>query len=181
MTSGPVVDGAVVRSTVRAFLGLGSNVGDSRALLAAAVADLEGTARVQVVGLSRLYRTAAVELEDQPDFLNIVVEVATSLGPLELLDEAQRLERDAGRERTVRWGPRTLDVDVLWYDGILIDEERLQVPHPRMEERRFVLEPLAELDPHLLLPSGRSVREALADTLEQAVEVNDPQKERDAL
>lgn len=179
MTSGPEVDGAPspASATVRAFLGLGSNVGDSRALLAAAVADLERMARVRVVGLSRLYRTAAVGLEDQPDFLNLVVEVATSLGPFELLDEAQRLEREAGRERTVRWGPRTLDVDVLWYDGILIDEERLRVPHPRMEERRFVLEPLAELAPHLVLPSGRSVLEALADTLEQAVEVLDPPKE----
>lgn len=181
MTSEPEVDGVIVRSTVRAFLGLGSNVGDSRALLAAAVADLEGTPGVQVVGLSRVYRTAAVGFEDQPDFLNIVVQVETSLGPFDLLDEAQRLEREAGRERTVRWGPRTLDVDLLWYDDLLIDEERLQVPHPRMEERRFVLEPLAELDPHLVLPSGRSVREALAGTLEQAVDVIDPPKERDAL
>ncbi len=177
MTSGPEVDGATAPATVRAFLGLGSNVGDSRALLATAVAGLEGTAGVRVVGLSRLYRTAPVDLEDQPDFLNLVVEMSTSLGPFELLDEAERLEREAGRERTVRWGPRTLDVDVLWYDGILIDEERLQVPHPRMEERRFVLEPLAELAPQLVLPSGRSVLEALADTLEQAVEVLDPPKE----
>lgn len=176
MTSEPEVDGAITPATVRAFLGLGSNVGDSRALLAAAVAGLEAATGVQVVGLSRVYRTSAVGLEDQPDFLNIVVEVATSLGPIELLDEAQRLEREAGRERTVRWGPRTLDVDVLWYDGILIDEQRLQVPHPRMEERRFVLEPLAELDLHLTLPSGRSVCEALADTLEQAVEVIDSPK-----
>jgi 2-amino-4-hydroxy-6-hydroxymethyldihydropteridine diphosphokinase len=132
---------------------------------------------VFVTGLSRIYRSAAVGLEDQPDFLNMVVEIQTTLTAEGLLAVVQGLEQEAGRERTVRWGPRTLDIDVLWYDGIFIDVEGLTVPHPRLEERRFVLEPLADLAPDLVLASGRSVRESLALTLEQDVTVADPGKE----
>ncbi len=161
--------GGGAQGSAVAYLGLGSNQGDSRALLAGAVRGLSAVPGVSVTRSSRYYRTAAVGLEDQPDFLNLVVEIVTGLGPLELLDVAQALERDAGRVRTVRWGPRTLDVDILWYDGIFMDHDRLRVPHPRMEERRFVLEPLAELAPDLLLESGRTVRAALAEVLDQDV------------
>jgi 2-amino-4-hydroxy-6-hydroxymethyldihydropteridine diphosphokinase len=160
-----------------AYLGMGSNQGDSRAFLVGAVAGLMEAAGVFVTGLSRVYRTAAIGLEDQPDFLNMVVEVRTVLLPEELLALTQGLEQEAGRERTVRWGPRTLDVDILWYDGTFIDTDDLNVPHPRMEERRFVLEPLADLAADLLLPSGRTVRESLAMTLDQDVTVADPEKE----
>lgn len=160
-----------------AYLGLGSNLGDSHSLLTAAVESLADHPRVVLVGVSRRYRTAAVGFEDQPDFVNMVVGVLTTLDPFGLLGLCQDVERAAGRERLVRWGPRTLDVDVLWYDGTFIDHERLQVPHPRMEERRFVLEPLADLAPDLVLGSGRSVREALAGTLEQEVTAVDPGKE----
>ncbi|MHB8867242.1 MAG: 2-amino-4-hydroxy-6-hydroxymethyldihydropteridine diphosphokinase [Thermoleophilia bacterium] len=165
----------VVRVT--AYLGLGSNIGDADSYLTAAVHALVEQPRIFLTGVSRRYRTAAIGLEDQPDFRNMVVQIVTSLGPFELLDVCQLLETDAGRERIVRWGPRTLDVDVLWYDGTFIDHERLQVPHPRMEERRFVLEPLADLAPELVLGSGRSVREALAGTLDQEVVPVDPRKE----
>ena len=160
------------------YLGLGSNQGDSRALLLEAVRGLSLVPGVSVTRSSRYYRTAAIGLEDQPDFLNVVVEIVTDLGPLELLEVAQALERHAGRVRTVRWGPRTLDVDILWYDGIFMDHDRLRLPHPRMEERRFVLEPLAELAPDLVLGSGRTVRAALAGVLEQDVAVAaDPTEE----
>ena len=162
---------------VTAYLGLGSNQGDPRALLVAAVGGLVDAPGVFVTQISRFYLTAAVGLEDQPDFLNIVVEISTSLSPFELLDLARTLEERAGRVRTVRWGPRTLDVDILWYDGSFIDHEHLQVPHPRMEERRFVLEPLSELAPDLVLSSGRTVRESLRRTLDQAVTPADPGKE----
>jgi 2-amino-4-hydroxy-6-hydroxymethyldihydropteridine diphosphokinase len=146
--------------------------------LAGAVRALSAVPDVSVTRSSRYYRTAAIGVEDQPDFLNLVVEIVTGLGPLQLLEVAQALERDAGRVRTVRWGPRTLDVDILWYDGIFMDHDRLRLPHPRMEERRFVLEPLAELAPDLALDSGRTVRAALAGVLEQDVAVvADPTEE----
>lgn len=161
-----------------AYLGLGSNQGDSRALLAEAVGGLMAAPGVFVTRLSRLYRTSAIGLEDQPDFLNMVVEIVTTVDPVELLRITQALENDAGRVRTVRWGPRTLDVDILWYDGIFMDHDVLRLPHPRMEERRFVLEPLAELAPDLVLGSGRTVRAALAEVLGQDVTaVVDPVKE----
>src|SRR5680860_975132 len=88
-------------------------------------------------------------------------EVKTELRPRALLDRIHVIERQAGRKRSVRWGPRTLDIDILWYDERRISEMHLQVPHPRIEERRFVLEPWSELAPELVLPSGRRVREAL--------------------
>jgi len=163
---------------VVAYLGLGSNQGDSLALLVGAVSGLIATPGVFVTRLSRYYRTSAIGLEDQPDFLNLVVEIRTRLDPRDLLSVVQALEKDAGRVRTVRWGPRTLDVDILWYDGIFTDHDRLRLPHPRMEERRFVLEPLAELAPELVLGSGRTVRAALAGVLDQdVVAVADPRKE----
>ena len=132
---------------VLVFVGLGSNQGDSIALLERAVDGLGALPGTSVVACSSLYRTAAVGLEDQPDFLNQVVALRTTLTPAQLLAAGQALETAAHRVRSVRWGPRTLDVDILWYDGITRGGERLTLPHPRLEERRFVLEPLAELAP----------------------------------
>ena len=131
---------------MRAFLGLGSNLGDRWAHLRAAVAALP-----DVVAVSPVYETSPVGgPEDQGPYLNCVVELSTELGPRELLGVAQRLEAAAGRERHERWGPRTLDVDVLLVDDLTVDEPDLVVPHPRMWERRFVLAPLADLAPDLL-------------------------------
>lgn len=130
----------------RAFLGLGSNLGDRIAHLRAAVAGLRDVAAV-----SSVYETAPVGgPDDQGPYLNLVVELDTPLDPWGLLAVCQQAEAAAGREREVRWGPRTLDVDVLWIDGEIVDEPDLQVPHPRMWERRFVLAPLAELAPELV-------------------------------
>ena len=127
----------------RALLGLGSNMGDSWALLRTAVASLDG-----VVAVSPVYRTAPMGGPDGQDpYLNIVVAIDTELSPRELLDECHRLETAADRVRIERWGPRTLDVDIEWIDGVVIDEPDLQIPHPRMRERRFVMAPLADIAP----------------------------------
>jgi 2-amino-4-hydroxy-6-hydroxymethyldihydropteridine diphosphokinase len=142
-------------------VGLGSNLGDSEALLAEARERLALLRETRVAAASALYVTAPVGGPDQPDYLNQVVELYTPLAAHELLGETQRIERELGRTREVRWGPRTIDIDILWYHGFSAAEPDLQIPHPRLEERRFVLEPLAELAPDLVLPSGQSVIEAL--------------------
>lgn len=130
----------------RAFLGLGSNVGDRAALLRDAVAALP-----DVVAVSPVYETEPVGGPGgQPPYLNLVVELWTARSARALLGVAHGLEAGAGRERRERWGPRTLDVDVLWVDGEAVDEPDLVVPHPRMGERRFVLAPLGDLAPELV-------------------------------
>ena len=128
----------------RAFLSLGSNLGDRRATLAAAVAALE-----DVVAVSPVYETDPVGGPTQGPYLNIVVELATGRSARELLKAALALEVEAGRERRVRWGPRTLDIDVLLVEGESVDEPDLRVPHPRMHARGFVMVPLADLAPDL--------------------------------
>jgi len=130
---------------VRAFLGLGSNLGDREALLRRAVASLP-----DVVAVSPLYETEPVGGPEQGAFLNLVVELDTERSPRELLDLCQGLEADADRVRLERWGPRTLDADVLLVGDLAVDEPDLVVPHPRMWERRFVLAPLADLAPELV-------------------------------
>ena len=125
--------------------------------------------RTSVTRSSGLYKTAPVGGPEQDDYLNQVVEIRTALSPRRLLEAIGRIEVVLGRERLVRWGPRSIDVDILWYDGSSVAEADLEVPHPRIEERRFVLEPLAELAPGLVLPSGRTVEEALGRVMDQAV------------
>jgi 2-amino-4-hydroxy-6-hydroxymethyldihydropteridine diphosphokinase len=133
----------------RAFIGLGSNLGDRRALLRQAVEQLGAAG--DLVGVSALYETEPVGgPEEQDPYLNLVVELSTGDTPRELLERSRALEAAAGRVRTVRWGPRTLDADVLWVEGWQVDEEDLVVPHPRLWERRFVVQPLADLAPDLV-------------------------------
>ncbi|MEO0493255.1 MAG: 2-amino-4-hydroxy-6-hydroxymethyldihydropteridine diphosphokinase [Actinomycetota bacterium] len=142
-------------TTRRALLGLGSNMGDRVEYLLAAVAAIP-----DLVAVSDAYETDPVGGIEQEPFLNIVVELATTLTPHELLDVCRERERAADRVRVVRWGPRTLDVDVLWVDGEIVDDEPdLIVPHPRMFERAFVLVPLADLAADLL-PDGYDVAAA---------------------
>ena len=131
----------------RAFLGLGSNLGERRELLAAAVAAIP-----DLVAVSPLYETDPVGGPEQGAFLNLVVELDTPMSARELLVLCSELEAAAERVREVRWGPRTLDVDVLWVDGETVAEPDLEVPHPRMWERRFVLAPLRDLAPDLVSP-----------------------------
>ena len=129
----------------RAFLGLGSNLGARRSHLRRAVNGLD-----DVVAVSPVYETAPVGGPEQGAFLNLVVELDTALDARGLLEVCAALEKEADRVREVRWGPRTLDVDVLWVDGQVVDEPDLQVPHPRMWTRRFVLAPLRDLAPDLV-------------------------------
>ena len=146
----------------RVFIGLGANLGDREALLSRACALLAALPGTIVTAASRFYETAPVGGPEQGDYLNQVVELCTTLTPARLLASTQRIEAELGRERLVRWGPRSVDLDILWYDGFTAAGADLEVPHPRMEQRRFVLEPLAELAPELVLPSGRTVAAALA-------------------
>ncbi len=131
----------------RAYLGIGSNLGERLAYLQLAVDELASAEGVTVVGVSPVYETAPVGGPEQPDYLNAVVAVDTTLAAHELLRVAQAVETEAERVRSVRWGPRTLDVDVLLVGDERIDTLDLVVPHPRMGERAFVVVPLADLDP----------------------------------
>ena len=138
-----------------AYLGLGANLGDRLANLQRAVDLLDEQRGIRVIRSSRVYETDPVGGHEQPDYLNAVLEVRTELPPRELLDACQRVEADLGRVRTERWGPRPIDVDILTYDDVAMDEEDLVIPHPRMHERGFVLVPLGELTSDPPLPGGR--------------------------
>ncbi len=140
---------------VRAYLALGSNLGDRVAHLQLAVDALAGIAGVRVAAVSHVYETAPVGGPPQDAYLNAVVAVDTDLGPHELLARCHEVEELAARERRERWGPRTLDVDVLLVDDITLDEPDLVIPHPRMWERGFVLAPLRDVAPDLV-DSGES-------------------------
>lgn len=131
-------------AAVRAFLGLGSNLGDRRSTLVEAVGSI-----YELVAVSPLYETEPVGGIEQGAFYNIVVELETTRSPFELLALCHELEQAQGRVRDVRWGPRTLDVDVLLYGDQKVDEPDLTVPHPRMTERNFVMAPLLDLAPEL--------------------------------
>jgi len=146
----------------RAYLALGSNLGDRLAHLQRAVDALAAGAGVTVVSVSRVYETAPVGGPPQDAYLNAVVAVDTGLEPLGLLRLAQRIEQDERRVRAERWGPRTLDVDVLLYDDLTLDGADLTIPHPRMWERGFVLAPLRDVAPELVEAAGtwEGVREA---------------------
>ena len=137
-----------------AHLGLGSNLGDRLGHLQQAVDMLHATKGVTVVAVSHVYETAPVGGPEQDDFLNAVVAVETTLDPWSLLDVAQACERAAHRVRGERWGPRTLDVDVLRYGDVRIADSRLTVPHPRLHERGFVLAPLRDVAPGLVPDVG---------------------------
>jgi 2-amino-4-hydroxy-6-hydroxymethyldihydropteridine diphosphokinase len=143
---------------VRAFLALGSNLGDRLANLQRAAGLLALMKGIRLVKSSRVYETEPVGGPPQPDYLNAVIEAATTLSPRELLEACLAVEREMGRERRERWGPRVIDVDVLTYGDEQVKEAGLQIPHPRMAERGFVLAPLLELDADPPLPGGLSVR-----------------------
>ncbi len=139
----------------KAYLGLGSNLGDRLANLQRAVELLAGQRGLTVLRSSRVYETDPVGGPPQPDFLNAVVEVQTSLMPGELLTACREAEEALVRVRDEHWGPRTIDIDILTFGDDVIEEPDLTVPHPRMHERGFVLAPLLELDPDPRLPGGR--------------------------
>lgn len=130
---------------MRTFLSLGSNVGDRRSTLLTALQSLP-----DVVAVSPVYETDPVGGPEQGPYLNVVAELDTALAPLDLLGICHRVESAANRVRDVRWGPRTLDIDIVWMEGVELDTERLTIPHPRWRSRRFVLTPLRDLAPDLV-------------------------------
>lgn len=139
------------RSTVRAYLGLGGNIGEPARAMAASLRALDAAEHVRVTAVSSLYRTPPWGLSEQPDFLNAVAAVDTGLPARALLELCLETERALKRVRAERWGPRVIDMDILLYGGRTIDEDGLQVPHPRMGERAFVLAPLAEIAPGIVM------------------------------
>jgi 2-amino-4-hydroxy-6-hydroxymethyldihydropteridine diphosphokinase len=163
------------RDQVTAYLGLGSNLGDRAENLQRALELLGRTgdlARdrsgvevaqvrngIEVAQVSPVYETDPVGYLDQPPFLNLVAEIRTNLAPVPLLQACLRAERDLGRVRTVRWGPRSIDIDILLYGALTLREPDLEIPHPRLWERAFVLIPLLDLRPDLPGPDGRPARE----------------------
>ena len=151
------------------YLALGSNLGDRRANLSAA-RDHLASVDLTITRASAIYETEPRDLVQQPWFLNQVIEAETSLFPRQLLARAQKIERDMGRKRTQPKGPRVIDIDILLFGEAVIHTPDLEIPHPRMLERRFVLDPLAELAPDLRHPvTGRSMREALGAVMNQIV------------
>jgi 2-amino-4-hydroxy-6-hydroxymethyldihydropteridine diphosphokinase len=149
----------------RAYVGLGANLGDREETIRRAVERLDAEAGIEVVAVSTLRETEPVGYVDQPPFLNGAAVLETELAPGDLLGCLLAIERELGRVRGEgpRFGPRTIDLDLLLYGDCVVDEPGLSLPHPRLAERRFALEPLHELDPLLALPSGRRVADLLAE------------------
>ena len=146
-----------------AYVGLGANLGAREETLRHAVERLGEAEGVDVLAVSSLRETEPVGVVDQPPFLNGAVQLETSLPPRELLDLLLAIERSLGRVRGARWGPRLVDLDLLLYGSEIVDEPGLRIPHPRLHERRFALEPLAELDAWLEIPGRASVSALLAE------------------
>ncbi|MGB4553123.1 MAG: 2-amino-4-hydroxy-6-hydroxymethyldihydropteridine diphosphokinase [bacterium] len=138
------------------YLGLGSNLGERKGYIKGALAGL-ARAGVAIDGVSSLYETEPVGYTDQPPFYNAVARGLTGLQPRQLLNAVLAIEKELGRRRDIRWGPRTIDIDILLYGQEVFQEEDLLIPHPRLAERAFVLIPLLELAPSLSLPDGRKI------------------------
>jgi 2-amino-4-hydroxy-6-hydroxymethyldihydropteridine diphosphokinase len=148
----------------RAYVGLGANLGPREATLLRAVDLLSAEPGIEVLELSTFRETEPVGVVDQPSFVNGALALETGLSPRELLDALLRVERELGRVRDgERWGPRMIDLDLLVYGDEVVDEPGLSVPHPRLHERRFALEPLAEIEPELEVPGCGNVSELLAE------------------
>ncbi len=153
-----------VTPAITAFIGLGSNLDGPRHHVEQALTELAQLPGTRLTGHSPLYQSTAVGPGEQPDYINAVARIMTSLQPLALLDQLQALEQAHQRVRLERWGPRTLDLDLLLYDSQVINHPRLQVPHPYLTQRNFVLYPLAAIDPQLVLPCGTRLAALLAQT-----------------
>ena len=147
----------------KAYVALGSNLANPQAQLISALQAMNELSDSKLVAVSSFYQSKPLGPQDQPDYVNAVACLETSLAPLALLDELQRIEHEQGRVRLRRWGERTLDLDILLYADHIIQSERLTVPHYDMHRREFVIIPLVEIAPHLVLPNGQSIQ-TLAQT-----------------
>ena len=157
---------------MNAWLSLGANIGDPPAQLAEAIRRIQAHPAISVVGQSSVLTTKPWGKTDQPDFANQVVTVETSLEPLELLDVILGIELDMGRVRKEVWGPRLIDIDILLWGNDSIEEPGLSIPHPRLHERRFVLEPLAEIAPNIIHPKLNATVRGLLDALNDSSRVD---------
>ena len=159
----------------RAYVALGSNLEKPGLQLQRAVDEIDSAAGIQVTGCSKLYQSVPLAgedvPEDQPDYCNAVVEIETALQSIELLDAMQAIENNHGRVRSVRWGPRTLDLDILLYGSETIESQRLTVPHYQMHVRNFVLCPLHDIVPELSMPDGRAIEALLQTTGKDGLEI----------
>lgn len=151
-------------SPATCYIALGSNLDSPLSQVTKAVNTLNETPSITVTACSPWYQSTAIGPGDQPDYVNGVVSIETQLSAIALLDVLQAIEAEHGRERHTRWGARTLDLDLLLYGDCVIDTERLQVPHPRMTERNFVLYPLSDIACDLRLPNGTTIESLLAST-----------------
>lgn len=133
------------KGTVTAFIGIGSNMGNREENINKAIKQLSETVGIKVCAVSKLYNTKPVGYTEQADFLNGAIKIKTTLTPHELLKACQRIEKNLKRERVIRWGPRTIDLDILLYGDCTINDKDLIIPHPRMHERDFVLKPLKDI------------------------------------
>lgn len=154
---------------IRAYVALGSNLGNPVQTIEDAIDSMAALRGSLLKGMSSLYRSAPVGLKHQPDFINAVVALDTRLSPRDLLDELFAIEARFGRERSVKYAPRTLDLDLLMHGTTVQDDPEVTLPHPRMHERAFVLAPLAEIAPDLLIPGRGRVAELLAACLDQRI------------
>ena len=154
----------LVSNPVIAYLGLGSNLAIPKEQIKSARSEIKATEHIEEIAFSSLYQSLPMGPENQPDYVNAVMAISTDLPPLALLGILQRIENKHGRERKgERWGARTLDLDVLLYDDQLIESPELSVPHPGIELRSFVLYPLAEIAPQLIIPGKGKVTDLLAN------------------
>jgi len=152
------------------FFLLGANLGDRQKQLASALAEIRaGVGRID--GVSAIYESAAWGLAEQPRFLNQAVEVSTRLAALEILDAVQKIETDLGRIRTAKWGARTIDIDMLYFNTEIIEQARLTVPHPHIQDRRFALLPLNELAPDFVHPKQKKTHRVLLSECPDTLEV----------
>ncbi|MGI1680057.1 MAG: 2-amino-4-hydroxy-6-hydroxymethyldihydropteridine diphosphokinase [Cellvibrionaceae bacterium] len=147
-----------------AYIALGSNLGSPINQVTKAIKTIDELPKTHVITCSPWYQSLAVGPGDQPDYINGVIAVETTLTPISLLNELQTIELKQGRERHVRWAARTIDLDILLFDNEEIESDQLQVPHPRLTERNFVLYPLSDIAPRLRLPNGTTIESLLAIT-----------------